>query len=245
MKRLCIIIALLLSVVAYGQMTNLTDYDHDLMHYGIQVGCYQSKFDVTFSDDESLRQLMQGVNSYYNAGVHMAIIADLGLCPYVSLRCSPGVTIIDRNLNYFWESSYLAANPGLDKKRIVESTYGDIPLDIKVRAMRWKNFQPYLTGGCSYGIDLSSNAKNKNNNNESIIRLKASDFRYTTGVGFDFFLHYVKFAIELKMSFGTVNLVVPDDDLYSRCTDKMNSRTFMVGFTFEGGPNEYHAVIKH
>ncbi|MCQ2299435.1 MAG: PorT family protein [Bacteroidales bacterium] len=234
MKRLCTIIALLLSVAAHGQMTNLTDFDHDLMHYGIQVGYTQSKFDVGFSDDESLHQLLQGVNSYYSAGFHIAVIADLALCPYVSLRSAPGLTLINRSLHYYWEEGYLASYPALDKKRSVESVYGEIPLDLKFRAMRWRNFQPYLTGGCSYGFDFASLRNNKNNNDESIVRLNTSDFRYTTGIGFDFFLHYVKFAIELKMSFGTSNLVIPDDDLYSRSTNKLNSRTFMLGFTFEG-----------
>lgn len=236
MKRLCIIIALLLSVVVRGQMTNLTDYDRDLIHFGIQVGYTQSKFDVTFSDDESLHQLMQGVNSYYSAGYHIAIIADLALCPYVSLRSAPGLTMINRNLNFYWEGDYFSSHPGLDKKRTVESVYGEIPLDLKLRAMRYKNFQPYFTGGCSYGFDFASNRNNKNNNDESIIRLNTSDFRYTAGVGFDFFLSYVKFAIELKMTFGTLDLTVPDDDLYSLSTHSLNSRTFMLGFTFEGGP---------
>ena len=53
------------------------------------------------------------------------------------------------------------------------------------------------------------------------------------GVGFDFFLPYVKFAIELKMAFGIVDLRVADDDLYTLSTTDMKSRTFMLSFTFE------------
>ena len=54
------------------------------------------------------------------------------------------------------------------------------------------------------------------------------------GVGFDVFLRYVKFAIELKMSFGLVDLKVEDPDIYIRCADYFKSRTFMLSFTFEG-----------
>ncbi len=53
-------------------------------------------------------------------------------------------------------------------------------------------------------------------------------------MGFDFYMRYVKFAIELKMSFGITDLKVPDDDLYTRSVDFINTRTFMLGFTFEG-----------
>ena len=47
-------------------------------------------------------------------------------------------------------------------------------------------------------------------------------------------MRYVKFAIELKMSFGLLDLKIDDDDLYTRSVDFINTRTFMVGFTFEG-----------
>ena len=94
--------------------------------------------------------------------------------------------------------------------------------------------RPYLTAGISYGFDFASLRNNKNNDDQSIVRLNTSDFRYTAGVGFDFYLRYVKFAIELKMTFGLPNLKIPDDDYYSRAIEKMTSRTFMLGFTFEG-----------
>ena len=47
-------------------------------------------------------------------------------------------------------------------------------------------------------------------------------------------MRYVKFAIEFKMSFGLSNLKIEDDDLYTRSVDFINTRTFMLGFTFEG-----------
>ena len=72
-------------------------------------------------------------------------------------------------------------------------------------------------------------------NDESIIRLNPVDLRYTVGVGFDFFLPYVKFAIEFKMAFGLLDLKVADDDYYTLSTDNLKSRTFMLSFTFEGG----------
>ena len=75
---------------------------------------------------------------------------------------------------------------------------------------------------------------NKNNTDQSIVRLNTSDLRYTVGLGFDFYMRYVKFAIELKMSFGLLDLKIDDDDLYTRSVDFINTRTFMVGFTFEG-----------
>ena len=47
-------------------------------------------------------------------------------------------------------------------------------------------------------------------------------------------MRYVKFAIEFKMCFGITDLKIEDDDLYTRSVDFINTRTFMLGFIFEG-----------
>jgi hypothetical protein len=54
------------------------------------------------------------------------------------------------------------------------------------------------------------------------------------GMGFDVFLRYVKFAIELKMNFGLLDLKVDDPDIYISSFEYLHSRTFMLSFTFEG-----------
>jgi hypothetical protein len=100
-----------------------------------------------------------------------------------------------------------------EEHRLAESVYGDLPIEVKFRAKRYGDFRPYITGGLSYGFDFASLRRNRNRNNESIVRLQAGDLRYTMGMGFDAFLRYVKFAIELKMNFGIVNLEVTDNDI--------------------------------
>ncbi len=215
-------------------MGNLGQFDRKLLHWGIQVGVTESKFDLAFSEDDELRQTLQGVTSYYEPGFHIAVIGDLRLNDYLNLRLLPGVTIVSRDLSYSWEAAYLASHRLAETNRLAESVYGDVPLEIKFRAQRWTDFRPYLTGGISYGFDFASLRRNRNRNNESIVRLQPNDLRYTMGIGFDFFLRYVKFAIELKMNFGLLDLKVPDEDIYIRSMDVMHSRTFMLSFTFEG-----------
>lgn len=235
MKRCWLILCFIgLAQWVGAQAYNLINFDQDKYHYGIQVGYTQSKFDIGYTEDPTIRQDLQGVTAYYNPGFHISIIGDMALNKYVSLRALPGVTLITRNMTYAWSPAYEIEHPIVDHKRTVESVYGDIPIEFKFKALRWHDFRPYITTGGSYGFDFASLRKNKNNNNESIIRLQANDLRYSAGVGFDFFLKYVKFAIELKMSFGVLDLKVPDDDLYSLAVDYMKSRTFTLSFTFEG-----------
>ena len=216
------------------QVGNLGKFDSRLLHYGIQVGYTHSKFDLQFSDDDVLRQTLHGTTSYYAPGFHIAVIGDLRLGNWFNLRILPGVTLITRDVSYSWEQTYLETHRLTELSRNVESVYGDFPVEIKFRAMRWGNFRPYLTAGVSYGFDFASLRKNRNRTDESIIRLEPHDFRYSMGLGFDVFLHYVKFAIDLKMTFGLIDMKVEDPDVYIRAFDNLFSRTFMLSFTFEG-----------
>ena len=230
---LCIL-PLIAGGVVRSQVVNLSNFDRNLLHYGIQIGYSQSKFTIDYTEEADVREVMQGVTSYYNPGFHLAVIGDLKVTPYVNLRMAPGLTLINRSINYYWERGYSNAHKNLDMWRSVESVYGEIPVDLKFRSMRWHNYRPYLTTGISYGFDFASLRENKNQSDQSIIRLQPHDFRYSMGVGFDVFLRYVKFAIELRMTFGLVDLKVEDPDVYIRAFDNLSSRTFMLSFTFEG-----------
>ena len=238
MKKLFLYLSLLLctipSVQAQVRASNLGSFDNRLIHFGIQVGYTQSKFDLRYSENDTLRQTIMGVTSYYSPGFHINIIGDFRLGDNFNLRLLPGITLISRDMAYSWSSDYTSTHWKYDLNRTVESVYGEIPVEVKFRANRYMNFRPYLTAGTSLGFDFASLMKNQNNNDESIIRLNVIDLRYTAGVGFDVFLRYVKFAIEFKMAFGLVNLKVNDDDYYTQSSDYLHSRTFMLSFTFEG-----------
>ena len=223
-----------LSFNSTAQIGNLGQFDSRLLHYGIQVGYTNSKFDLEFSDDEQLRQTLQGTTSYFAPGFHIAVIGDLRLNDWFNLRLLPGVTLVTREVSYSWEPSYLETHRLAELKRNVESVYGDLPLELKFRAVRYNNFRPYITAGISYGFDFASLRKNRNRTDQSIIRLEPHDFRYSLGLGFDVFLRYVKFAIDLKMTFGLIDMKVEDPDVYIRAFDNLSSRTFMLSFTFEG-----------
>lgn len=235
-KRFLLSLLCFLSLTAQAQQQigNLGKFDSRLLHYGIQVGLTMSKFDLEYTSDEALRRDLQGTTSYYSPGFHIAVIGDLRLGKWFNLRILPGVTLITRDVTYSWERSYLETHRLAELSRNVESVYGDFPIELKFRAIRYNNFRPYITAGVSYGFDFASLRENRNRTDESIIRLDANDIRYSMGLGFDVFLRYVKFAIDLKVTFGLLDLKVEDPDVYISAFNYLNSRTYMISFTFEG-----------
>ena len=222
------------ALTAQNSPVHLGRFDERKVHFGIQVGYTQSKFDLHYTDDDAVREDILGTTSYYSPGFHINQINDFRLGDHLNLRLMPGITLISRDMAYVWSDDYTSTHWKYDTRRSVESVYGELPVEFKFRAMRYSDFRPYLIAGASGGFDFASLFKNRNNNDESIIRLKPWDIRYTMGVGFDFFLPYVKFAIELKMAFGIVDLRVVEDDIYTQSIDFLNSRTFMLSFTFQG-----------
>lgn len=236
LKKFLLLLCLLPTAACWGQDRpgHLNTFDSRDFHYGIQVGYTLSKFDLQYTEQDSVRQSILGTTSYYSPGFHINVIGDMRLGDYFNLRLLPGITLVSRDMSYSWSEDYTSTHWKYDTRRTVESVYGEIPLEIKFRAKRYANFRPYVTAGGSFGFDFASLRKNKNNNEESIIRLNPVDLRYSGGVGFDVFLRYVKFAIELKMAFGIPDLHVEDNDLYTQSVTALRSRTFMLSFTFEG-----------
>lgn len=222
------------SLIAQNRPVHLGRFDERWVHFGIQVGHTMSKFDLHYTDNSTVRESILGTTSYYSPGFHINEINDFRLGDHLNLRLMPGITLISRDMAFVWSEDYTSTHWNYDTRRTVESVYGELPVEFKYRAMRYDDFRPYLITGVSFGFDFASLRKNRNNYDEAIIRLNPVDLRYTMGVGFDFFLPYVKFAIELKMAFGIIDLRVEDDDLYTLSTTDLRSRTFMLSFTFQG-----------
>jgi hypothetical protein len=220
--------------VTVAQTNHLVNFDKHRFHYGIGLGVTDIKFDIDLNQDDEIRSHMRGIESYYAPGFHLYIIGDMRITSFMNLRLIPGITLVERNMHYNWNPTDLSADHRLDEQRNVETVFADVPLELKIRAWRWRNFRPYLVGGGKYSFDFASLKNNKNKDDQSIVRLKTSEFSYTVGAGFDFYLLYFKLAIELKMNFGITDQKIPDDTYYTTAINGMNTRAFLLTITVEG-----------
>ena len=95
-----LVLWLLPVATAQTRAARLGSFDNRKLHYGIQVGYTQSKFDLNFSENDTLRQTIMGVTSYYSPGFHINVIGDLRLSDNLNLRLLPGITLISRDMAY-------------------------------------------------------------------------------------------------------------------------------------------------
>lgn len=210
---------------------NLTNYYNETLHFGFTLGVNRSNFRITSVSHFERFDSLKTVESNPKYGFNLGIVSELRLQKYITLRFVPNLSFAERNLEYYFEGY-----DTITRKKSIESTFLNFPLDLKLRSKRVNNFGAYILAGGSYSLDLASKSKVQNGSDptDQIVKLKRDDFSYEVGAGAEFYLQYFKFAIEGKLSMGTKNLLIKDNTIYSNSIDKLNSKIFLISLTFEG-----------
>ncbi|MCX6297413.1 MAG: porin family protein [Bacteroidetes bacterium] len=227
---LTLVLATLISV-AQEQRGNLPTYYNARIHFGFTIGVNRANFIIHPASHFERFDTLKSVESIPKFGFNLGIISELMLHKYVTLRFIPNLSFAERNLQYSF-----AGFDTIVRKKTIESTFLNFPLDLKLRSKRVDNFGAYIVAGGGYSLDLASKRKTVTSTdpNEQIVKLKRDDFFYEVGAGAEFYLEYFKFAIEGKLSIGTNNLLIKDNTIYSNSVDKLNSKIFLISITFEG-----------
>ena len=208
---------------------NLVRYDLQKLHFGFTIGINELNFNIkknsnTLSND-SLLTLLPNSQKGFNLG----IVTNLRIGRFTDLRFIPTLVFGERNLNY----SFIDSN-GVSDERVkrIESTLIDFPIYLKYKSARYNNFRTYVIGGIKYSLDVASQDK-INDEGQEIVKLKKNDLMGEIGFGFDFYLEYFKFSPQIKLSYGVLNLLSKDDNVYTKSINQLNTNGWMISFTFE------------
>ncbi|MEI2760546.1 MAG: porin family protein [Bacteroidia bacterium] len=236
MKRKIIVFSFLLllfsldSLFAQKQkILNLPKYDRQRFHFGFILGINKTDFVIDRVASFSLIDSLYTVESKGTSGFNLQIVTNMRMGEHFDLRFLPGLAFASRNLVYTFEKGRPLSNVVTKK---VESTFVELPLDVKFKSARLNNFRAYVLGGVKYSIDMVSQAKVKAKDKE-FVKLQRNDYGYEIGVGCDFYLPMFKFSPEIKMYHGLRNLLVKDDLVYSKSLDGLFSKMFTLSLTFE------------
>lgn len=210
---------------------NLLKYDNQLFHFGILIGYNQFDFSIRSKSDLTQYDSLMVINTSALSGFNLGIVTNLRLGKYFDLRFVPGFSFGDRIVNYTIKYNN---STSLVTKKNVESVYMDLPLMLKFKSSRMHNVRVYVLAGVQYSLDLISAAKKQEANpREIFLKLYPHDFQGQAGVGFDFYLTYFKFSAELKMSFGFLNLLKQEDNMFANSVTSLKSKIFQISFFFE------------
>jgi hypothetical protein len=209
---------------------NLPKYDLAPYHFGFILGVNQMFFAVKTIKDFDKQDSIFSVVSEPEMGFNIGIVSSLRLADYWDLRFIPTLSFGERTMVF---TRAIHDTVFFDTKKKVESTYIDFPFEIKFKSKRIYNSRAYLLAGFKYSIDLASQAKKKEVDEEIRIKLKKNDYALEFGVGFDFYTTYFKFGTELKMSYGVRDILKHESNVFAGTIDRLNSKIFQFTLTFE------------
>ncbi len=234
---LTVILAIILQVpVLYAQekgvkTKNLPNYDMKTWHFGFTIGTNNLGFRVERADDFMQQNEIYGIDADKYLGFHIGPISNLRLNKYMDLRMLFDLSFNQRDLIYHEYRVTKQEEKVLEKRTMqIRSTMLEFPVLIKYKAERINNFSPYLIAGANFRYDISAG---KNPDDEEAVRLKHIDPCLTWGGGFDFYLQYFKFSIELRYSLGLLDTMQPDGSKYTTCLKSLKSNALTLSFHFE------------
>lgn len=235
-KRIIGILILMLGLASssFAQfgVPNLLKYDKKPFHFGFLFGYDLFNYNISSKPDLAEYDSLMVINTRGMSGFSLGIVTDVRLGKYFDLRLIPGLSFGDRYINY---TIRYATGTELVTAKNVESVYLDIPILLKYKSSRMlNNIRAYVVAGGQYSFDMISAKKKKApEHGEVVLKLNPHDVQAQVGVGFDFYCTYFKFTTELKMSFGFLNMLVPEDNMYATSVTSLKSKNLQISFIFE------------
>ena len=210
---------------------NLPKFDLRWYHFGMALGYNSSDFYMDLKPDFSFGDSLISLRNISQPGFNINIVTAVHIGRGLSVRFIPGISPKDRVLEYTFLNSDLTES---EFRKRIESFYLEFPVLLKYRTDRVNNFAAYIIGGGKYALDMQSQKDVDNSLSNIVIKTTDKEWAIVYGGGFDFFLPYFKFGIELRHEIGLYNVFIDDNTIFSRPISSLRSQNFVLSFTFEG-----------
>lgn len=240
---------------------NMPVYDNEPYHYGFIIGLNQMFYSIDFKDgykdqiyDKSLFPSISGISDStivecgindirpgIKPGFTVGVVGNLRLAKYFDLRLIPSLSLGDKIVYY--NISVATKNDGIKDVAIYSETDHvciELPIQLKYRSKRNNNTAAYIIAGANYKIDMYSrknmyemDVNSKQTTKPTAIITNRQDIAAEIGAGFDFYTGYFKLGVEIKMSYGLLDVAKHDNYIYTNSFDSLKNRTFQLSLTLE------------
>ena len=192
-----------------------------------------------YSQADTKNIYVYNLETQLTPGFTVGIIGSKRLGRYFDLRLIPSLSFSERRLDY---NILLEYNNGSTESmsfyRSIGTTFVEFPLNIKYRSKRYNNIGAYVFGGINPKLDLASQKDNKVTNSQGQqfidnLVTKRFDLAGELGAGFDIYNQWFKMGIEVKMSYGMLDIVKDEAFIYTAPIDKLRNKMFQISMLFE------------
>jgi hypothetical protein len=229
MKRFIIVILLfMVGRSAYSQMNDPLYDLNQKIHFGFSVIGTYGKMKFTRNQDFfNVNDTLENITTTNFPGLGVGGIINFHLNEFWDLRTLAIVQVMSqRNLTYHFKG-------GIEKRAMLQSTYFEVPVLVKYKSVRHKNFRFYVIGGLGYRYNFSSDKETEKSATRPVVGLNPSTFHYDVGFGFDLYYPYFKFSPEIKLSNDIFNALISDNYIYTKTLGSLYPKLIQLSVHFE------------
>jgi len=223
----CLLVASQQELRAQRFILNLPDHDQKKYYFGLTFGLnfatYQASYTSSFVNTDTFMRILPS----WSPGFNLGLMGNLKLTKFIDLRLVPSLSFSEKRLDF--------NKIGFDTivTKSIESIYVHIPLQLKFKSERIRNFRFYVLLGGKYDYDMAANARSKRN--DEYIKVKPNDLGYEFGMGFEFYNPNFIFAPEIKLSQGLMNQIYRDKNIpLTNAIDQFNTHSIVISIHLQG-----------
>ena len=242
-KPILSLFLLLSTLIVFAQEErprNLTAFDLKRIHFGFTVGL--NLMDIGFTRNYEAEDFLYADLSQLQPGFQVSIVSDLRLNENWNLRFLPGISFGSREIWFYEYSNGTVEDPveipHVDNPVPLGPAFLDFPLHFKYRSKRVNNYRPYVVGGLNFRYDMSAKKPGVyDSDSNEYVKFKRGDLYLEFGFGVDTYLRYFKFAPEIKVAMGLMNMIDPNGrnphPEFANSISYARSYIIMLNFHFE------------
>ena len=237
MKKFLLLIVVLITTQSISaqlfsreKVLNNENFDKPRLSYGYYLGFNVYDYNIDYTSDVNDVQVLK------STGLNVGLVGNIRINDYIDIRLEPGLVISRRELNFSNTFFNGISYEEKDLVREIQSTFVHIPLLVKFSTKRINNIKPFVVGGVSTGLNLSSLENNPDDNSKNTFRVTKNNLYYELGIGIDLDLTWFKFTPSIRGVFSMQDELVKDVDPNSPWTSnltQMQTRGLFINFTFQ------------
>ncbi len=235
LKRIAIHIVIILTTMAFAMPVmaqrdnlNMADHDDKAYYFGITFGLNFSEFRINYSQSFATTDTFKRVQPYWSPGFNLGLIGNLKLNKRFDLRFVPSLSFSEKRIVFD-----MTIPADSESSRTIESIYMHMPVQLKFKSDRIKNFRFYAIGGLKLDYDLAANARSRRA--DEFLKVDPLDFGFELGTGFEFYNPDFIFSPEIKLSQGLLNQLHQDPHLpLGNAIQSLHSRMIVISIHLEG-----------
>lgn len=212
---------------AQKRIQNMPEHDSKLYYFGLSFGLNFSQYRISYSQSFAATDTFKKIQPLWGPGFNLGLMANLRLNKWVDARFVPSLVFAEKRLDFNVPLT------GQVQHKTVESIYMNLPLQLKFKSERLRNFRFYALVGGKFDYDLAANARSRKT--DEFLKIKPVDVGAELGTGFEFYYPNFIFSPEIKVSQGFMNQIYVDPNLpLGNGIEKINTRMIVISIHLEG-----------